>query len=113
LGCRVSPCYGLFSFGAHFETHEPFISLNFQFYFSGCGKPWIAETTNTESVDMGARLHSVMTTGYYLQTNFETSFQLIFNSPLHNTIVKLQTNATTKAFQFQPLCDLQGATEKF
>jgi hypothetical protein len=33
-----TPCYIPFSFGAHFETYEPFISLVFQF-FSGGGKP--------------------------------------------------------------------------
>jgi hypothetical protein len=33
LGCWISPCYGLFVLGACFETYEPFISLNFQFFF--------------------------------------------------------------------------------
>jgi hypothetical protein len=39
LSCWISPCYGPFSLGTHFETYEPFISLIFQF-FSGCGKLW-------------------------------------------------------------------------
>jgi hypothetical protein len=34
LGCWISPCYGPFSRGTHFETYESFISLIFQF-FSG------------------------------------------------------------------------------
>jgi len=32
---------GPFSLGARFETYEPFISLIFQFFFSGGGKPRI------------------------------------------------------------------------
>jgi hypothetical protein len=36
LGCWISPCYGPFSLGASFETNEPFISLNLQFFFG----PW-------------------------------------------------------------------------
>jgi hypothetical protein len=30
LGCWISPRYGQFSLGARFETHEAFISSNFQ-----------------------------------------------------------------------------------
>jgi hypothetical protein len=37
MGCWISPRYGPFSFGARFETYEPFISLIFNF-FSGRGK---------------------------------------------------------------------------
>jgi hypothetical protein len=59
LGCWISPCYGPFSLGARFETYEPFISLIFQFIFSGRGKPWITETADTESVDTGARLYYI------------------------------------------------------
>ena len=33
LGCRISPCYGLFSLGARFETYEAFISLILQIFF--------------------------------------------------------------------------------
>ena len=33
LGCWISPCYGLYSLGMHFETYEQFISLIFQFFF--------------------------------------------------------------------------------
>jgi hypothetical protein len=33
LGCWVSPRYGPFSLGAHFETYKPFIRLIFQFFF--------------------------------------------------------------------------------
>jgi hypothetical protein len=33
FGLLVSPCFGLFSLGGHFETYEPFISLIFQFFF--------------------------------------------------------------------------------
>ena len=50
--------------------------------------------------------YSVTFIGYYLRTNFEISFQLVFSSPEHNTLIKLQTKATPKAFQFQPVCDL-------
>jgi hypothetical protein len=32
LGCWISPCYGLFSLGARFETYEQFVSL-FSFFF--------------------------------------------------------------------------------
>ena len=44
LGCWISPCYGLLSLWARFETYEPFISLIFQFFFRaaanrGCGGP--------------------------------------------------------------------------
>jgi hypothetical protein len=56
LGCWISPCYGPFSLGARYDTYEPFISSIFKF-FSGRGKPQIVETTDTESVDMGARLY--------------------------------------------------------
>jgi hypothetical protein len=35
------------------RTYEPFISLIFQF-FLGHGKPWITETMDTESADVGA-----------------------------------------------------------
>jgi len=31
--CWISPCFGPFSFGARFETYEPFISLIFQIFF--------------------------------------------------------------------------------
>jgi hypothetical protein len=55
LGCWISPCYGPFSLGVHFETYEPFISLIFKF-FSGHGKLHITETADTESGDMGACL---------------------------------------------------------
>jgi hypothetical protein len=41
--------------------------LMFQFFFSGRGKPQIIETTDTESVDMGARLYS-----HFHQQNFNT-----------------------------------------
>jgi hypothetical protein len=37
LGCWISPRYGPFSLGVHFETFEPFISLIFTF-FSGRSK---------------------------------------------------------------------------
>ena len=48
LGCWISPCYGLFSLGARFETNELFISLIFQnFFFSGRGQPRITESANT------------------------------------------------------------------
>jgi len=50
--------------------------------------------------------YSVTFIGYYLRTKFETSFQLIFSSPQHNILIKLQTNVTSKAFEFQPICDL-------
>jgi hypothetical protein len=53
LGCWISPCYGPFSLGAHFETYEPFISLIFQFLFSGHGELWITETVDIESADTG------------------------------------------------------------
>jgi hypothetical protein len=41
---------------AHFETYEPFVSLISNF-LGGRGKPWITETTDTESADTGARLY--------------------------------------------------------
>jgi hypothetical protein len=56
LGCWISPCYGPFSLGTRFETYEPFISLIFQIV-SGCSAPQITETADTESADMGVRLH--------------------------------------------------------
>jgi hypothetical protein len=37
---------------ARFETYELFISLILNF-FLGHGKPWITETMDTESADMG------------------------------------------------------------
>jgi hypothetical protein len=57
VGCWISPCYGPFSLGVHFETYETFISLIFQF-FLGCGKMRITETMDTKSVDMGTRLYN-------------------------------------------------------
>jgi hypothetical protein len=33
LGCLISPYYGPFSLGGHFETYEPFIYLIFSFFF--------------------------------------------------------------------------------
>jgi len=33
LGCWISPCYGPFLLGTHFETYELLISLIFQFFF--------------------------------------------------------------------------------
>jgi hypothetical protein len=56
FGLWISPGYCPCSLGARFETYEPFISLIFQF-FSGCGKPRIIETADTQSVDTGARLY--------------------------------------------------------
>jgi hypothetical protein len=56
LGCWISPFYGLFSHGGRFETYETFIYLIFKF-FSCPGKLRITETTDTESVDMGAHLY--------------------------------------------------------
>jgi hypothetical protein len=53
LGCWNSPCYGLFLFGARFETNKLFISLLFNF-FSGRSKLRITETTDTESADIEA-----------------------------------------------------------
>ena len=50
---HVTACSGL---GARFKTDEPFISLIFQFFFSGSGKPWITETADTESADTVVRL---------------------------------------------------------
>jgi hypothetical protein len=32
LGCWISPCYGPFSLGVRFESHEPFIYLIFNFF---------------------------------------------------------------------------------
>jgi hypothetical protein len=55
LGCGISPCYGPFSLGRHFEIYELFISLIFQF-FSDCGEPRVTETMDTESMDTGAQL---------------------------------------------------------
>jgi hypothetical protein len=40
--------------GARFETYEPFISLFFKLFFSGCGKLQITETMDTELASMGA-----------------------------------------------------------
>jgi hypothetical protein len=37
LHCWISPCYGPFLLGAHFETYEPFIYLIFNFC-GGCSK---------------------------------------------------------------------------
>jgi hypothetical protein len=33
LGCWISPRYGPFLLGGHFETYEPFIALIFQIFF--------------------------------------------------------------------------------
>jgi hypothetical protein len=41
LGCWSSPSDNPFSFGARFGTYEPFISLIFQFSFSGRSKTGI------------------------------------------------------------------------
>jgi hypothetical protein len=41
-----------------FETYEPFISLTNQI-FLGRSKPQITETADTESTDMGVRLHLI------------------------------------------------------
>jgi hypothetical protein len=57
FACWISPCCHPFSLGARSETYEPFISLIFQFSFSGRGKPRTTETAGTESVNMGARLY--------------------------------------------------------
>jgi hypothetical protein len=54
LGCWISPCYGPFLLGAHFEAYEPFISLIFQFF----PRMQITQTGDAESADMGARLYS-------------------------------------------------------
>jgi hypothetical protein len=40
------------------ENYEPFISLIFQFFFSGRGEPRVTETAVTESVDTGAHLYA-------------------------------------------------------
>jgi hypothetical protein len=59
LGCWISPCFGLFSLGGHFETYEPLIYLILQFFFfggGGRGELQITETADTESVDTGAYL---------------------------------------------------------
>jgi hypothetical protein len=56
LGCWISPCYGLFSPDARFETYEPFISLMFQI-LGGRDKLWITENADIESVDTGACLY--------------------------------------------------------
>jgi hypothetical protein len=53
LGCWISPCYGLFSLGRHFETYETFIYLIFKF-FSGHSELQITEAAYTVSADMGA-----------------------------------------------------------
>ena len=42
------------------EIYELFISLIFQFFFSGHSKPWINETADTESADMGAQPYYVV-----------------------------------------------------
>jgi hypothetical protein len=64
LGCWISPRYGQFSLGAHFETYEPFIPLIFTF-FSGRGKPQIIESVDTESTNMGA--HTYCTTDHWMR----------------------------------------------
>jgi hypothetical protein len=46
FGLLISPCYGPFLLGVHFETYETFISLIFKF-FSGHSKPWITENADT------------------------------------------------------------------
>jgi hypothetical protein len=51
LACWISPYYGPFSLGRHFEIYEPFISLFFKKKFSRHVKLQI-----TESADMGAHL---------------------------------------------------------
>jgi hypothetical protein len=56
LGWWISPCYGPFLLGEHFETYELFLS--FSNFFPGHGKLWITETADNESVDMEARLSS-------------------------------------------------------
>jgi hypothetical protein len=55
FGYWISPCYGLFSLGARFETYEPLISLIF-YSFSGRGKLWKIETADTESVYTAVRM---------------------------------------------------------
>jgi hypothetical protein len=64
LGCWISSCYGLFPLGGHFKTYEPFISLIFQFFFSGRGELQITETVDIELVDTGACLYLLMCFSY-------------------------------------------------
>jgi hypothetical protein len=54
LVCWISPCYGLFSLGACFETYDPF--FNIFIFFPGSGKTLIIETAGTESADLRAHL---------------------------------------------------------
>jgi hypothetical protein len=64
LGCWISPCYGLFMLGRHFETYELFISLIFQFSF----RPrWTADT--------GARLYYFLYSANILElpVNYSTT----------------------------------------
>jgi hypothetical protein len=75
LGCWISPCYGPFLLGTHFETCGLFISLMFKF-FPGFGEPWVAETGNTEPLDMGAHLYFEWTNAKY----FHYSSIAMFNS---------------------------------
>jgi hypothetical protein len=63
LGCWISPCYGPFSFGARFETFEPFIYLIFKI-FSGRCKPRITETAETKWAEKGAHLYEDAVLGY-------------------------------------------------
>jgi hypothetical protein len=40
MGYWISPCYGPFLLGVHFETYEPFIPF-ISTFFSGCSEPQI------------------------------------------------------------------------
>jgi hypothetical protein len=55
LACCVSPSYGLFLLGVHFETYGPFISFIFKSIFG------LRLTVYTESADTGARLYTEAT----------------------------------------------------
>ena len=48
-----------FLFWRTFGTYKSFISLIFQIFFSGRGKPRIIETVDTESADTRVRLYIV------------------------------------------------------
>jgi hypothetical protein len=55
LGCWDSPCFGPFSLGARFESHEVFFYVILFIYDRG--KPRITEPTDIESVDMRSHLN--------------------------------------------------------
>jgi hypothetical protein len=85
FGLLGSPCCGLFSLGACFETYEPFISLIFKL-FSGRSKPWLL---NQQIQDMPVYKNPPLLAAVFKNITVQNMFSFVYNHKVTPHVLRL------------------------